>query len=66
MSVAIWRCAIHCHGNGSRACILLPYDGEQRLTRVFDSASTVTSYPEERSRVIWQDHDFPPLPLLDS
>jgi para-nitrobenzyl esterase len=42
------------------------YAAEQRLTRVFDRSSTVTSYPEERSRLIWQDYGFPPLPLFDS
>jgi para-nitrobenzyl esterase len=40
------------------------YDLAQRLTMVYDTPSAVTAYPEERSRSIWQDHAFPPLPLL--
>ncbi|OHV34133.1 MULTISPECIES: carboxylesterase/lipase family protein [Pseudofrankia] len=40
------------------------YDPDRRLTHVFDSTSAVTSYPEERSRLIWQKHSFLPLPLL--
>lgn len=44
----------------------VPYDTEQRLVQVFDTHSTLAPYPEEASRVIWQDHDFSvPLPLLD-
>ncbi|NUT93408.1 MAG: carboxylesterase/lipase family protein [Saccharothrix sp.] len=42
------------------------YDATQRLTRVFDTQSTVSTYPEEASRQIWQHHPFPPLDLLDS
>jgi para-nitrobenzyl esterase len=38
------------------------YDPERRLTRVFDLPPTVTAYPEETSRRLWQDH-FPPQPL---
>jgi para-nitrobenzyl esterase len=38
------------------------YDSARRLTQVFDTSSVVTTYPEERSRLIWQDHSF--LPLL--
>jgi para-nitrobenzyl esterase len=40
------------------------YDPDQRLTQVFDNPSTVTAYPQDRSRRIWRDHTFPPLPLL--
>ncbi|MFD6436092.1 carboxylesterase/lipase family protein [Streptomyces venezuelae] len=40
------------------------YDRDRRLVRLFDATPTVTAYPEERSRQIWQDHDFPVLPLL--
>lgn len=40
------------------------YDSARRLTQVFDAATAVTTYPEERSRLIWQDHSF--LPLLPS
>jgi para-nitrobenzyl esterase len=39
------------------------YDSDRRLTQVFDTASVVTTYPEERSRLVWQDHSFPPLRL---
>ena len=39
------------------------YDTERRLTQVFDAPSTVTAYPEETSRQLWQDDDFGPLPL---
>jgi para-nitrobenzyl esterase len=35
----------------------------QRLTRIFDVTPTVTAYPEEASRRLWQGHDFAPLPL---
>jgi para-nitrobenzyl esterase len=38
------------------------YDSARRLTQVFDTSSVVTTYPEERSRLIWQDRSF--LPLL--
>lgn len=41
------------------------YDAEQRLTRIFDASPTVTAYPEEVSRRIWQDHTFSALPLID-
>lgn len=40
------------------------YDSDRRLTQVFDGPSTVTVYPEEASRLLWQDHTFPALPLL--
>jgi para-nitrobenzyl esterase len=39
------------------------YDSARRLTQVFDTVPTVSTYPEERSRLIWQDHAFPPLRL---
>lgn len=40
------------------------YDPRQRLTRVFDIPPTVTAYPEETSRRLWQDESPPqPLPL---
>ncbi|GAA0402260.1 carboxylesterase family protein [Microbispora corallina] len=41
-----------------------PYDAGDRLAQLFDTPSTVTAYPEETSRLLWQDHTFPPLPLL--
>ncbi|MFD9261516.1 carboxylesterase/lipase family protein [Streptomyces sp. NPDC059538] len=40
------------------------YDDEQRLVRLFDTRPAVAAYPEEASRLIWQDHTFPALPLL--
>ncbi|NWF25736.1 carboxylesterase family protein [Streptomyces sp. PKU-EA00015] len=40
------------------------YDIGQRLVQLFDIPSTVTAYPEERSRLIWQSHTFPVLPLI--
>ncbi|SNQ51742.1 Carboxylesterase [Frankia canadensis] len=40
------------------------FDPERRLTQVFDTPTTVTAYPQDRSRLIWQHHTFPPLPLL--
>uniref|UniRef100_A0A1V2I9Q3 Carboxylic ester hydrolase n=1 Tax=Pseudofrankia asymbiotica TaxID=1834516 RepID=A0A1V2I9Q3_9ACTN len=40
------------------------YDLDRRLTHVFDSPSAVTTYPEDRSRSIWRDCSFPPLPLI--
>ncbi|MFG1646278.1 carboxylesterase/lipase family protein [Amycolatopsis sp. NPDC049252] len=41
------------------------YDTTRRLTRLFDTSTAVTAYPEEASRRIWQDHGFPALPLLN-
>jgi para-nitrobenzyl esterase len=40
------------------------YDTEQRLVQVFDAQPTITAYPEEASRLIWQDHTFDALPLI--
>ncbi|MET8162614.1 carboxylesterase family protein [Sphaerisporangium sp. NPDC005289] len=40
------------------------YDTGRRLAQIFDTPSTVTAYPEDASRLLWQDHDFPALPLL--
>jgi para-nitrobenzyl esterase len=37
------------------------YDTAQRLTQLFDTQPAVTAYPEETSRLIWQDHTFAPL-----
>ena len=39
----------------------IAYDTEQRLVQLFDARPTVTAYPEETSRLIWQDHTFPAL-----
>ncbi|MFF6876795.1 carboxylesterase/lipase family protein [Streptomyces sp. NPDC012474] len=40
------------------------YDDEQRLVQVLDAEPVVTAYPEERSRRLWEGHEFLPLPLL--
>ncbi|MFX0578949.1 carboxylesterase/lipase family protein [Nocardia nepalensis] len=40
------------------------YDADHRLAQIFDTPSTVTAYPEEASRLLWQDFTFPALPLL--
>ena len=40
------------------------YDAERRLTQIFDRPPVVTAYPEEASRLVWQDHRFDALPLL--
>ncbi|SMD20276.1 carboxylesterase/lipase family protein [Kibdelosporangium aridum] len=40
------------------------YDADKRLTQIFDVQSTVIPYPEEASRLIWQDHTFAALPLI--
>ncbi|MFE9478990.1 carboxylesterase/lipase family protein [Streptomyces spororaveus] len=42
------------------------YDTGQRLVQLFGTRTTLTAYPEEASRRIWQDHTFPALPLLDT
>ena len=41
------------------------YDTEQRLVQLLDSRPAVTAYPEEASRLLWQQHTFPALPLID-
>ena len=41
------------------------YDDRQQLTKVFDTPCTVTAYPEEGSRLLWQQHTFRALLLLD-
>ncbi|GGO96747.1 carboxylesterase/lipase family protein [Wenjunlia tyrosinilytica] len=40
------------------------YDTDQRLVQRFDTRSAVAAYPEEPSRLIWQSHTFPVLPLI--
>jgi para-nitrobenzyl esterase len=40
------------------------YDTDQRLVQRFDTMPAVTAYPEEPSRLIWQSHTFPALPLI--
>lgn len=39
------------------------YDDAQRLVQLLDTQPTVTAYPEENSRLLWQDHVFSALPL---
>lgn len=41
------------------------YDTAQRLTQLFDTQPTVAADPEKISRLLWQDHAFEALPLLD-
>ena len=33
--------------------------------QLFDADPAVAAYPEETSRLIWQDHRFRALPLID-
>lgn len=40
------------------------YDSQQRMTQVFDTTPSVTAYPEETSRRLWQHHTFEAIPLL--
>ena len=40
------------------------YDLDQRLTQVLDTKIVTAAYPEEASRLLWQDHAFDVLPLL--
>ncbi|MGW3247610.1 carboxylesterase/lipase family protein [Streptomyces sp. NPDC001070] len=40
-----------------------PYDAEQHLVQLFDTQPAVTAYPEEVSRLLWQEHAFSALPL---
>jgi acetyl esterase/lipase len=47
-----------------RAAGLSPYDADHRLAQLLDTRLMVTAYPEETSRLLWQDHTFPALPLL--
>jgi para-nitrobenzyl esterase len=40
------------------------YETTQRLTQLFDIFPSVTPYPEDRSRQLWQNHTFAELPLI--
>ena len=40
------------------------YAADERLVQIFDTQPVVTAYPEEASRLIWQSHTFPALPLI--
>ena len=42
------------------------FDPEQRLVQLLDARPSVSAYPEEASRLLWQQHTFPALPLIDS
>jgi para-nitrobenzyl esterase len=39
------------------------YDPEHRATQIFDEVTTVAVYPENQSRLLWQDFPFSTLPL---
>jgi para-nitrobenzyl esterase len=41
-----------------------PCDTQRRLVQIFDADPVVSSYSEETSRRLWQDHRFQALPLL--
>ena len=41
------------------------FDSKRRLIQLLDTRPTVTAYPEEASRLLWQQHTFPALPLID-
>ena len=41
------------------------YDTERRLVQLLDETSSVTAYPEQASRHLWQQHSFSALPLID-
>ena len=56
---AAWT-AFAAHGNPGWPA----YDTDQRLVQRFDTRPAVTAYPEEPSRLIWQSHTFPVLPLI--
>ena len=40
------------------------YEPDRCLVQSFDSESSVMPYPRERSRRMWRDHAFSPLPLV--
>ncbi|MEU9150113.1 carboxylesterase family protein [Streptomyces sp. NPDC048417] len=40
------------------------FDVQDRLTQVLDTTPTVTPYPEEQSRKLWEGHEFTSSPLL--
>ncbi|MEU9452166.1 carboxylesterase family protein [Streptomyces sp. NPDC048277] len=40
------------------------YDTTDRSTQILDTTPTVTAYPEETSRQLWEGYDFVPSPLL--
>jgi para-nitrobenzyl esterase len=40
------------------------YDSRERLVQILDTEPTVTPYPRETSRRLWQDHAFGAMPLI--
>ena len=40
------------------------YDDGERLVQLLDVEPAVTAYPEEASRLLWQEHTFRALPLV--
>ncbi|MEU3619114.1 carboxylesterase family protein [Streptomyces sp. NPDC006872] len=40
------------------------YDAERRLVQLLDVEPTVTAYPEEATRRLWEHHAFAALPLI--
>lgn len=42
------------------------FDAEERSVQLLDIPPVITRYPEEASRLLWQDHTFAALPFLDS
>ncbi|MDX3530413.1 carboxylesterase family protein [Streptomyces sp. ID05-39B] len=39
------------------------YDTGKRLVQILDAEPQVRPYPDETARLLWEGHDFPPLPL---
>ncbi|GAB1688559.1 carboxylesterase/lipase family protein [Krasilnikovia sp. M28-CT-15] len=56
---AAWAC-FAAHGDPGWPA----YDTDQRLVQLFETQPAVTAYPQESSRLIWQSHTFPVLPLI--
>ncbi|MFE6485450.1 carboxylesterase/lipase family protein [Streptomyces sp. NPDC057757] len=42
------------------------YDPDRRLVQLLDAQPTTAPYPEDESRLLWQDHVFPALPLIST
>jgi para-nitrobenzyl esterase len=40
------------------------YDSVHRTTQIFDDVTTIAAYPENQSRLLWQEFPFSALPLL--
>ncbi|MEU5309226.1 carboxylesterase family protein [Streptomyces sp. NPDC021562] len=40
------------------------FDTRTRATQLMDATPTVTAYPEERTRQLWEGYEFTPSPLL--